>query len=1449
MVQSGNDFNAVRIALASPDQVKLWSYGEVTKPETINYRTLRPEKEGLFCERIFGPTKDWECYCGKYKKIRYKGVVCDRCGVEVARSKVRRERMGHIALAAPVAHIWMSKGIPSRLGILLDISPRNLERVLYFAQYLVMEVDDALRHAAIEGLERHIERSTERLDAETEEKTEELKAEISKNLESLDAKMEEEIQKRRAELVEGLDADEKEDSEGQADEQPDIESIRAKFEQDKIEVAGKGNAEIEGVRVKFEQAKKEIEEEAEERIEDLEELQVGLLLTESRYRDLHDLFGEVFSAGMGAEAILKVLQGLDLDTMRDDLQGRIRSTSGQRRKKAIKTLRIVEAFRKSDNKPEWMILTMLPVLPPELRPLVQLDGGRFATSDLNDLYRRVINRNNRLRRLIELQAPEIIVRNEKRMLQEAVDALIDNGRRGRPVPGSHKHKLKSLSDLLRGKQGRFRQNLLGKRVDYSGRSVITVGPNLKLHECGLPRRMALELFKPFVMNRLVLNGHAHNIKSAKRLAESARPEVWDILENIVAERPVLLNRAPTLHRLGIQAFQPILVDGGAIQVHPLVCLAFNADFDGDQMAVHVPLSKGAVQEAKKVMLSSYNMLSPSSGEPIVAPTLDMAFGCYYLTMVEEDARGAGRKFAGLEDARLAYEMGSVDLRAEIGVRHSGGENGSGWMDTTVGRIIFNDALPDGMEFRNGVQDKDTLKEITSECFQRFGNEATVEAVDSIKNLGFQYASKSGTTIALNDIAIPAEKAKIVDEFCPDTGGACPHEECNPYCDKCGHKETCKAQKAGRKAQKAGRECCESCKFCNLDDPDECRNHFHAEHKVNTLEQQYLDGLITPEEKYRNAVKIWTGANDELTDVIDENMKNYGGIYLMAVSGAKGNIAQIKQMAGMQGLMASSKGHIIDRPIKSNFREGLSVLEYFISTHGARKGLTDTALRTADSGYLTRRLVDVGQEVTITMDDCGTVQGFWVEKRPTEPLETPFEDRVRSRTLALPVEVVDRETGEIEKIADSGDTVDDALADKIASAGVEGAMVRSPLMCEAIRGLCKKCYGPSLASGAPPIEGEAVGIIAAQSIGEPGTQLTMRTFHTGGIAERGSARADITGGLPRVVELFEARNPKGEAVLSEIDGVVETLEEAGVRKVVVRSTEEYSDEYELPEGYRALVDDGDTINIGDSVAEPGPTADGDDGAAVMQPADLMARVAGTVHVNGGVIAIEWEEKDEREYVVPAASRIIVGDGDKVAAGDALTAGPKSPQQILRIQGGEVVQRYLIEEVQKVYLSQGVMIHDKHIEVVVRQMMRKVRIEESGDTNHIQEEYVGIREFEESNESVMAEGGEPATASPVLLGITRASLNMESFLAAASFQETTRVLTESAINGSVDNLRGLKENVIIGRLIPARFDISEEGRERLGLEDHDAYEPMGALAAPLAPAGPDWEDIPDADLPRL
>ena len=1358
MVQSGDDFNAVRISLASPDQIwnearqTGWSYGEVMKPETINYRTLRPEKDGLFCERIFGPTKDWECYCGKYKKIRYKGVKCDRCGVEVARAKVRRERMGHIKLAAPVAHIWMSKGIPSRLGLLLDLSPRNLERVLYFAQYLVTEVDEKLQRAAIEELETKLEADLARLDSELEEKIQEMLAEDAAHAEG-----------------------------DQAAQESDTEETEP----------GQEPAQMSGLRLKFEKAKEDVQSRIEKVIDDLEELRVGLLLTEGRNRDLRESFdafklGEVCKANMGAEAVLKVLQDLDLEAMRDRLQRDIRSTSGQRRKKAIKTLRLVDALRYSGNKPEWMVLTILPVLPPELRPMVQLDGGRFATSDLNDLYRRVINRNNRLKRLIELQAPEIIVRNEKRMLQEAVDALIDNGRRGRPVSGSHNHKLKSLSDLLRGKQGRFRQNLLGKRVDYSGRSVITVGPNLKLNQCGLPRRMALELFKPFVMNRLVINGYAHNIKSAKRLAESARPEVWDILEDIVKERPVLLNRAPTLHRLGIQAFQPILVDGGAIRVHPLVCLAFNADFDGDQMAVHVPLSKGAVQEARKVMLSSYNMLSPSSGEPIVAPTLDIAFGCYYLTMVQEGARGEGRKFSSFDDARLAYEMGSVDLRARVKVRHSGGENGSGWIDTTVGRIIFNDVLPEGMDFRNEEQGKDSLKEITAECFQSFGNEETVKVLDGIKDLGFQYASKSGTTIAINDIEVPPKKDEIVSD---------------------------------------------------------------AEESVAKLEEQYLDGLITEEERHRNTVEIWTRANDDLTKVIEDNMENYGGIYLMAVSGAKGNIAQIKQMAGMRGLMASSKGHIIDRPIKSSFREGLSVLEYFISTHGSRKGLSDTALRTADSGYLTRRLIDVAQEVTVTVDDCGTVVGFWMENEPSDPLATPFTDGLKSRTLAEPI--ADPETGEI--IADAGDAMDEGLAGRIDAAGVQGALVRSPLSCEADRGLCKKCYGDSLATGAQVMQGEAVGIIAAQSIGEPGTQLTMRTFHTGGIAGE-----DITSGLPRVVELFEARSPKGEAVLSEIDGAASIVEETDAegriarRSVVVETVEEYSDEYMLPEGHKPLFNDGDTVNIGDRLADL-DDAQGEDGEAIaVQSVDLTARVAGTAHVEGGSITISWTEKEEREYPVSAAATITVSDGDRVTAGDALTAGPKSPQQILRILGREAVQRYLIGEVQKVYRSQGVTIHDKHIEVVVRQMMRKVSIDSPGDTDSLPGEYVGRERYEETNASVLAEGGEPATASPVLLGITRASLNMESFLAAASFQETTRVLTESAINGDVDYLRGLKENVIIGRLIPARFDMSEEGRERLELDEGGHLASVGTLSAPLADDGQDgrnWEDVPDEDLPRL
>ena len=1296
MAQGGNDFNAIRISLASPEQIKTWSYGEVTKPETINYRTLRPEKDGLFCERIFGPTKDWECYCGKYKKIRYKGVICDRCGVEVARSKVRRERMGLISLAAPVAHIWFSKGTPSRLGLLLDLSPRNLDRVLYFAQYLVTSVDEELRAATIERLQLQLKEDIESLEAEVQAKIEPIRARLG--------------------------------DVGEDTELPEVDSLEA---------------EISELNAHLDAEKARLEGELADQIDEIENLQVQQLLTESRYREFRDRYGGVFKANMGAEAGLEALQGIDLEALRNTLQEEMRSTSGQRRKKAIKRLRVVEAFRKSGNKPEWMIFTVLPVLPPELRPMVQLDGGRFATSDLNDLYRRVINRNNRLKRLIELQAPEIIVRNEKRMLQEAVDALVDNGRRGRAVSGSHNHRLKSLSDLLRGKQGRFRQNLLGKRVDYSGRSVIIAGPELKLNQCGLPRRMALELFKPFVMNRLVLQGYAHNIKSAKRIAERVRPEVWDILEEVVKERPVLLNRAPTLHRLGIQAFEPVLIDGSAIQVHPLVCTAFNADFDGDQMAVHVPLSRGAVLEAKRMMLSSLNLLSPSSGDPIVAPTLDMVLGCYYMTMVEEEAKGAGGQFSSFEDARLAFDLGRVDLRALIKVRRQPAENGSAWMETTVGRIIFNDVLPAELEFLNQEMDKTALKDVTSECHRKLGNEGTKDVLDAIKQLGFHYASKAGITIAINDIEVSPEKDTIIGE---------------------------------------------------------------AERKVELLEQQYLDGLITEDERYTNAVQIWTDANERLTKVIENTLRNYGGIYLMATSGAKGNIAQIKQMAGMRGLMSDPKGRIIDRPIKSNFREGLSVLEYFISTHGARKGLADTALRTADSGYLTRRLIDVAQEVIVLTDDCETAGGVWVEDEAENVLMSSFTERLSGRYTAAPV--VDSATGEI--ILDRNGQIDDEKLAQLKEASVGSVLVRSPLACEARRGVCRMCYGVALATRELVMLGEAVGIIAAQSIGEPGTQLTMRTFHTGGIAG-----VDITSGLPRVEELFEARSPKGEAVLSEIDGLVEVSDLPEGRTIAVVSAEEYSDEYPVREGYKILALDGDLVNAGDSLAQVEEPS-GEDTEA-LQPAEIAARVSGTVHVDGDALSVTWIDDERREYAIPAAAHIVVRSGEEVAAGQALTSGPRSPRQILRIQGRDAVQRYLIEEVQKVYRSQGVTIHDKHIEVIISQMLCKVSIDAPGDTGLLPGELIDRKKYEETNASILAEGGEPATASPVLLGITRASLNMDSFLAAASFQETTRVLTEAAVNGDLDYLRGLKENVIIGRRIPARFDLSEEGRRRLGIDE--------------------------------
>ncbi len=1278
-----NDFNAVRISLASPEQIRSWSYGEVTEPETINYRTLKPEKDGLFCERIFGPTKNYECYCGKYKKIRYRGVTCDRCGVTVEHSRVRRIRMGHIELAAPVAHVWFAKGIPSRLALLLDISPRNLERVLYFAQYIVTSVDTQARDEVVKRLKESLRQRVSKREAALEKRIshEQAKGQPTSNLETITK----------------------------------INELRREFEEEKAE----------------------LQDMLQERISILENLQPLMLLTENQYQELKGDYGDFFKAAMGAEAILDILRDMDLEKLRQELWDEVRSSSGQRRKKAIKRLRVVEAFWRSGNKPEWMILTVLPVLPPDLRPIVQLDGGRFATSDLNDLYRRVINRNNRLKRLIDLGAPEIIIRNEKRMLQEAVDALVDSGRRGRAAAVSGTHRLKSLSDMLRGKQGRFRQNLLGKRVDYSGRSVIVVGPELKLHQCGLPKHMALELFKPFVMRRLIDQGYAHNIKSARRQVERARPEVWDILAEVVKERPVLLNRAPTLHRLSIQAFEPVLIEGSAIQIHPLVCAAFNADFDGDQMAVHVPLSRAAVREAKEHVLSIHNMLLPSCGEPVMTPTLDMVLGCYYLTITRPGARGEGMVFGSFDEAKLAYETGAVELHAEIEVRL---ESGGARLKTSVGRILFNEVLPPEFRFCNQVMDKASLKRLVLDCYRVLGSAPTVTMLDSLKRLGFEFATKSGVTIAAKDIEVPKNKAKILEE---------------------------------------------------------------GEEKIAVIESQYDRGLITEDERYSSAIQVWSETTDKITDTVAQSLDRYGGLYMMATSGAKGNISQIRQMAGMRGLMTDPSGRIIDFPIRSSFREGLDVIEYFISTHGARKGLADTALRTSDAGYLTRRLIDVAQDLIILEKDCGTEEGVWLFDKPDKGLLPPLSERILGRLAAA--DVINPVTGEV--IVRRNEEINEDKAKQIIDAGITQVYVRSPLSCRSKRGICQHCYGRDLARRGLVAIGTAVGIIAAQSIGEPGTQLTLRTFHTGGVVG-----ADITTGLPRVEELFEARVPKGVAVVSEIDGVVDdVIETQDMRKVKVVSSEYYQDEYSLPSGATLLVTDGQWVEAGTrlaSIASRSPEEIAEQRLAVADDSLIIARVSGTVTVRNRQIFIGYEEVEEREYVIPSGSRIRVKPGDRVKAGEQLTDGVIDPQDILRIMGRDAVQQYLAEEVQKVYRSQGVNINDKHIEIIIRQMLRRVRIESPGDTDLLPGDLVDRFEYESINAKVLAEGGEPATAQTVLLGITRASLNTDSWLSAASFQETTRVLTEAAIWGKTDRLLGLKENVIIGKLIPARALSSEE-----------------------------------------
>jgi DNA-directed RNA polymerase subunit beta' len=1382
-----NNFNAIRISLASPEQIRDWSSGEVTKPETINYRTLKPEKDGLFDERIFGPTKDWECYCGKYKRIRYKGIICDKCGVEVTRSKVRRERMGHIQLASPVSHIWYFKGTPSRLGILLDISPRNLERILYFALYIVTHIDEDARKRALAALEDEAEGRGGKGGKALGDLEDELKSRFHRQKDELKAalattKTELELQRtaRTEEIVEAAQAIEKQlaalgkDAAAEAIAFPitgevvvaagetagkeatatlrkivaaETERVTAEIQQREADeersVAQKTtdlqlaiDAEIETERERLKRDAEGAKDEIRKQRDEIEAIKPLMTLPENDFRYLDERYGSgsrggrIFHAAMGAEAVRDIIGRMDLEELAKSLHVEVRTTSGQRRKKAIKRLRLIEAFRRSGTRPEWMILSVIPVIPPDLRPMVQLDGGRFATSDLNDLYRRVINRNNRLKRLLELGAPEIIIRNEKRMLQEACDALIDNGRRGRAIAGTGNHRLKSLSDMLKGKQGRFRQNLLGKRVDYSGRSVIVVGPELKLHQCGLPKKMALELFKPFVMRLLVEKGFAHNIKSAKRIVERVRPEVWDVLEEVIKDHPVLLNRAPTLHRLGIQAFMPVLVEGSAIHLHPLVCTAFNADFDGDQMAVHVPLSTLAQEEARTMMLSTANLLSPADGSPVVAPTQDMVLGCFYLTMDKPLAEGKKmRLFSSEGEAILTYQLREVTLHEPvIAMVKAWDEETGGIVDTrvttTVGRIIFNQIVPDRLRFKNVNMKRTELRKLVDECYRILGPAETANVVDGVKGVGFTYATRGGMTIAVGDIVIPKDKATRL---------------------------------------------------------------VAADAAVDQIDRQFQRGLITDDERYEQVVDVWQKTTNDLSTEMMDGLDPYGSVRMMSDSGARGNKGQISQLGGMRGLMADPSGRIIDVPVRSNFREGMTVLEYFISTHGARKGLADTALRTADSGYLTRRLVDVAQDVITREEDCGTQEGSWITRAESAEIASnekgAYQKRMVGRLSAATL--IHPKTGEV--VCERNGEISEAVALAIDESGIDEVLVRSPLSCEATQGVCRLCYGRNLATGFLVGIGEAVGIIAAQSIGEPGTQLTMRTFHTGGVAG-----LDITAGLPRVEELFEGRVPKGKAEISHIDGIVEILRGDTGTKVKVTSREQYDNHIALASGSEMLAAPGDMVEAGQVIAR------GEGGDKTL---DVTAPAKGFLVQEPEGLVVRSEDTVEREYAIPHNAKIMVENGTEIRAGDAITDGPINPQEYLETRGKDSVQRYLVKEVQKVYRSQGVTINDKHIEIIVRQMLRKVRIDQPGDTDLLPTELIDRLDFEAINNRVLAEGGEPATAQTVLLGVTKASLNTSSFLAAASFQETTRVLTEAAINGAKDHLIGLKENVIIGKLIPA------------------------------------------------
>ncbi len=1286
MLTQTEDFKGVRLKLASPETILNWSHGEVTKPETINYRTQRPEKDGLFDEKIFGPIKDWECYCGKYKRIRYKGIVCDKCGVEVTKSQVRRERMGHIKLSVPVAHIWFLRGVPSRLGLILDLGVMELEKVVYFAAYIITSVDEEARQNTVEQIEREFKAK---------------RKEIEDKYETLIAKGRAAMQQKGA----GKDAD----------------LLQAEIDAEITRLKDAWGKEVDALESIRDQAKSE-----------LKSIKKYQIISELQYRDLSLKYGPVFTAGIGAEALKGLLEEVNLEQLAQDLSTQLPELEGQAARKVLKRLKLAKSLINSGLRPEWMLITMLPVIPPDLRPMVQLDGGRFAASDLNDLYRRVINRNNRLKKLLEIKAPEVITRNEKRMLQEAVDALIDNSiRHGKEVTAStgQKRKLRSLADMLKGKQGRFRQNLLGKRVDYSGRSVIVVGPNLKLHQCGLPKFMALELFKPFVISKLIGREYAHNVRSANRLIEQGRTEVYDILEEVTKDHFVLLNRAPTLHRLGFQAFQPVLIEGKAIQLHPMVCAAFNADFDGDQMAVHVPLTEAAQKEAREIMVSAHNLLKPASGDPVMTPDKDVVVGCYYITRLRHDAKGEGKAFSSPSEAILAYNNGYVNIQAKIKVRMENGEI----LGTSVGRLIFNKVVPKELGFRNENFDKKKLQALVREAHRTLGNERTAELIDEIKRTGFNYMKKSGLSWGMDDILVPQAKYEMLKS---------------------------------------------------------------ADTEVENTYQQYREGLLTEDERYNRVVEIWADVSEKIAKSVTGTVAEHGSVNYFVSSGARGSFSQITQMSGMKGLVVNPAGDVIELPVKGSFKEGLNVLEYFISTHGSRKGMSDTALRTADAGYLTRRLVDVAQDIVVNAEDCGTEEFDYITAEDSKRMNKPFDRRLFGRVAA---EDVKDASGKVIVAKNHG--IDDLQAKQVVEAGIESVKCRSVLKCKLSRGICRLCYGYDLGFNDMVRQGAAVGIVAAQAIGEPGTQLTMRTFHTGGSA----SVKDITQGLPRVEELFEAREPKGMATVSEIDGQVYIAKPNNKEFIVrIQGADVAKDTYVLDMAQSAIKD-GSKVEAGETlyIDEHGKT--------------VKAETAGMVRLEKGKIIVVHESDQVKEYVIPASLSLLVKDGDLVVKGQQLTEGNLNPGQVMSLVGVEEAQKYIVRGVLDIYTSQGQPIHDKHIEVIVRQMFSKVRILDSAETDLVAGEIIDKSKLNLINEQAVAAGKRPATAEQLLMGITKVSLNTESFLAAASFQETTRVLIEAAVTGKTDYLRGLKENVIIGKLIPAGTGFSDEiAKQNLQLE---------------------------------